>query len=422
MSRREIPPCSKTYGFPIYCSSWAPLEKIYSKTASASTTGEDESKNLENQPDDTNELSEEISSVESSEHDEIPRDELFLVLGGGGGEGRSGVPNVILIASYDLVSQSLSETPVQRVGTEEKLPYRMAVHPEGEGILFAFPNGCRFFEWESAAEPNKQFQPKIKSTERMLPQLEDIGLQLALAFDAQGSLLATGGEDGKMRIYNWPSMELSFEQSETGKSVKDLNFCCGAKFLASVLDNGNCRVWDLNSKEIAANLPRENREKHLLCRFSQPSDGVSVLYTLSAQDQFLRIIAWSTASWDKIASKNISKDPVSAFNVSPDGKFLAIGTIEGDVVILSQNLQVHSTVKRAHIGLVTTLAFSHDSRALVSTSFDSFSRVTMVEKQKRAGNYQWIISVLIILLAIILALLAYYIKEGGIMLTDKKEL
>lgn len=32
---------------------------------------------------------------------------------------------------------------VLRMGTEEQVPYRMGVHPRGDGVLCAFPNGCR---------------------------------------------------------------------------------------------------------------------------------------------------------------------------------------------------------------------------------------------------------------------------------------
>lgn len=33
---------------------------------------------------------------------------------------------------------------VIEVRTQEEVPYRMAVHPRGDGVLCAFPNGCRY--------------------------------------------------------------------------------------------------------------------------------------------------------------------------------------------------------------------------------------------------------------------------------------
>ncbi|KAJ0687722.1 putative WD40/YVTN repeat-like-containing domain superfamily [Helianthus annuus] len=40
-----------------------------------------------------------------------------------------------------------------------------------------------------------------------------------------------------------------------------------------------------------------------------------------------------------------------------------IGTIEGDVLILnSSSMKVQTVIKKAHLGVVTSLAFSNDSR------------------------------------------------------------
>lgn len=35
------------------------------------------------------------------------------------------------------------------------------------------------------------------------------------------------------------------------------------------------------------------------------------------------ILTWNTQTWERMASKHIIRDPISAFNVSADGKFLA---------------------------------------------------------------------------------------------------
>jgi len=41
----------------------------------------------------------------------------------------------------------------------------------------------------------------LKLSQEVLSQLEDVGLQLALAFNNEGSLLATGGEVGIFSIW-----------------------------------------------------------------------------------------------------------------------------------------------------------------------------------------------------------------------------
>lgn len=51
----------------------------------------------------------------------------------------------------------------------------------------------RWFEWD-LLEGKELHNLALKSSGKILQPLEDVGLQLALSFNEEGSLLATGGE------------------------------------------------------------------------------------------------------------------------------------------------------------------------------------------------------------------------------------
>ena len=52
---------------------------------------------------------------------------------------------------------------------------------------------CRWFEWnKNTTEVNNSIGLKV--SEKVLSELEDVGQQLALAFDNDGTMLAVGGE------------------------------------------------------------------------------------------------------------------------------------------------------------------------------------------------------------------------------------
>ncbi|KAL2892634.1 SEC12-like protein 2 [Bienertia sinuspersici] len=349
---------TQKYGVPLYGASWMPYNTIRSlQTPSDDVSADD-------------------SSVTSPE---------ILVLAGGGGEGRSGIPNALLLSQFDSTSNSLSSQPVFRFGTADELPYRMAVHPRGDGLICSFPKSCRWFDWDMNNN-NDNRELSLKSSDKVLTKLEDVGQQLALTFSEDGSLLAVGGEDGKIKVFKWPSLEVLVDEETTYTSVKDLHFSIDGKHLVSVGHGGPCKVWDVASSKAVASLPKENDENFGFCRFSQSSERDQVLYTTAMRDKGGSIISWNTKSWKRIASNHITRDPVSAFNVSIDGKLLAIGTIQGDVLIIdSSKMRVQMIVKKAHMGLVTALTFSHDSRALGSASMDSSVRVTLVQDKRVDG-------------------------------------
>ncbi|KAJ1686082.1 hypothetical protein LUZ63_017472 [Rhynchospora breviuscula] len=420
--RREIEPCSKTYGFPIYCAGWVPFSHI--ATSSASPENENE-----NEGDDKGDSASATAAASDAS------DKLLVAIGGGGGEGRSGVPNALVISGFDFPSRSLSDEPVIRIGTESDLPYRMAIHPTGDGIICSFPNGSRWFKWDLPGSRDYK-KLALNPSEESLTQLENISLQ-ALCFNKEGSVLATGSEDGNLRVFKWPAMESILSEVVDDNSIKDLDFSFDGKYLASLRNSGPCRVWDLNSSSVIANLARESGENFRFCRFSCSSDDNQVLFVIAMHDDQGKIITWNTTTWKRIVSKRVVKDPISAFNISPDGKLLAIGTIEGGIVVLnSKNLQVHSVIKKAHLGLLTSLVFSQDSRALLSSSFDSTARVTAIEAKKSNGTF--FISILyfryfsmpglfktfffllaglsmwLVFLVIIVAMLAYYLQSNGL--------
>ncbi|XP_073059445.1 SEC12-like protein 2 [Primulina eburnea] len=365
----------KKYGVPLYGAAWAPLAAgVSDSTASSSVNG-------------------------------------HVVLAGGGGEGRSGIPNALLVAALDLGSNSLSDQPVAKLGTGSDLPYRIAVHPGGEGVICSLPKSCRWFEWEANTSEDKH-SLSLKSSEKVLQQLEDVGQQLGITFNPEGNLLAVGGEDGRLRICKWPSMETTLDEHSGHSSVKDLDFSPDGKFLVSV-GSGPGRIWNVASSTSIASLPKENDEVFGFCRFSRGTDADQVLYVTAVRDNGGSIVKWNTTTWKRMNSRHVVRDPVSAFNVSPDGKLLALGTIQGDILILSStNMQVRTIVKKAHLGLVTALAFSQDSRALISASLDSSARVTLIKDTKKKGVNLWII-LFVLLIAVALY---YYAKNKGLLL------
>ncbi|XP_076892303.1 SEC12-like protein 2 [Bidens hawaiensis] len=355
--------------------------------------------------------SEKEAKVEEDDQQVVAGDKPnYVIFSGGGGEGRSGIPNALVISLFDPASDSLSDQPVSKFGTDDDLPYRMAVHPGGEGVICSLPKSCRWFEWETTKIENK-LTLTLKQSEKVLYDLEHIGQQLAVTFNHDGSLLALGSEDGKLRAFKWPTMESLVDVPDAHTSIKNLDFSPDGKFLVSVGSGGPGRVWDLSSSTLKASLPKENDEVFGFCRFSQNLVNDQVLYITAMRDRGGSIVKWNTTTWKRISSKHIVRDPISAFDVSDDGKFLAIGTIQGDIYILNASMKVHTVVKKAHLGLVTALAFSRDSRALVSASLDSSARVTQIKETKKSGLNIWIILFIMLLAAVL-----YYAKTEGLLL------
>ncbi|BBN16739.1 prolactin regulatory element-binding protein [Marchantia polymorpha subsp. ruderalis] len=316
-----------------------------------------------------------------------------VVFGGGGGNRKSGVKNKLLLAHYDFASDMLSEA-VYTLSTDDDPPYRLAVHPGSNKIVCSISKDCRLLEL------NAEEDLKLEVSKRVVQPLQDIGEQNCLVFSGDGTRLATGGEDGHLRVFEWPSLELVMDQAGAHTAVKDIDFSLDGSLLVSTGDAGPCRVWDLSKASAVTSLSASKGANLGLCRFSR--DGTKPFLFITMREGSKGVISiWNSTTWKMSTSKRLSEYPISAFAISPDGRFLAIGNSEGDVKVLNaNNLGVVMQVKSAHMVFVTSMEFSPNSRALLSVSGDSSARVTAIsEPTKREGWRIYMLMFLLLLLS-----------------------
>ncbi|MFS7891009.1 putative transcription factor WD40-like family [Helianthus anomalus] len=211
----------------------------------------------------------------------------YVIFAAGSGEGRSGIPNALVISLVDSASNSLSDQPVEKHETGDDLPYRMAVHPGGEGVICSLPKSCRWFEWDTI-QSEDTIELSLKPSEKVFDQLEDVGQQLAVTFSQDGSLLVVV-HDGTLRVFKWPSMALVLDAPKAHTSVKKLDFSPDGKYRVSV-GSGPGTVWDISSSIAKASLSKENDEVFGFCKFSFNGDSDPFLYVTAMRGSLLVLL------------------------------------------------------------------------------------------------------------------------------------
>ncbi|KAJ7524670.1 hypothetical protein O6H91_17G015500 [Diphasiastrum complanatum] len=374
--RQKYLTSSRKYDVPLYCAGWV-------EPPSAQETGA------------------ETQDAAKTEKEEGNDDIGYVVLGGGGGDRRNGVRNSLVLARYDPSTDTLSES-IYRLSTDDDPPYRLTVHPNRHEIMCSFSNSCRLFDLVQDGEI------KIIPSDKELDKLENIGEQNRIVFSVDGRKFAAGGEDGHLRVFEWPSLELLLDRSDAHKSIKDLDFSLDGAFLASTGDNSSCKIWDLATSSLVTSLSSKEDGNLGLCRFSRDSTK-SLLFITTVKDEKGYLTVWNAHTWRKLGVKKLQDEPISAFSTSANGTFLAI---EGNISIVQvRKLTCSQRIKGAHMVFVTSLDFSRDSRSLLSVSADSSARVT---KHEMAKSEEWQVSSLswlVFLLAVIVLLLSLLLKK-----------
>ncbi|KAM2695250.1 hypothetical protein EV1_039779 [Malus domestica] len=273
--------------------------------------------------------------------------------------------SVLEIFSFDPKTTSHSSSPLTTYVLEEVEGdvVSIAVHPSGDDIVCSTSNGvCKLFELYGQ-------ESTAKLLAKELPPLEGIGPQKCLAFSVDGSKLATGGVDGHLRILEWPSLRIILDEPKAHNSVLDMDFSLDTEFLASTYTDGSARIWKLEDGVPLTTLTRNSDEKIELCRFSKDGTKPFLFCTVQKGDKAFTAV-WDISTWSKIGHKRLLKKSASVMSVSKDGKYLALGSKDGDICVVEvKKMEICHWSKRLHLGTgIETLEFCPTERVVLSTS------------------------------------------------------
>ncbi|KAJ3023010.1 hypothetical protein HKX48_004633 [Thoreauomyces humboldtii] len=344
-----------------------------------------------------------------------------LMIGGGGGATRAGVKNAMIM--YELDAQTLELQPIaeHRFGKQDDGCMSIAIHPR-EKYLVAGVNSpedlvksgdnrnCRVFVYKG-----QQFI--AGKSYKTLDSRDSMFYQKVGRFSPDGTLLVTGTTDGKLSLWQWPAFELAIPAIDHKGEIADADFDSSGQQLVSVTDT-NCFVTDTATGKTLWAIERPVMKKTIksafrAARFGKYGSEGYLFLVINAKDKKKAFICkWQTKGWKLHRQKAIGNKPVTAFTISDHGDLLGYGSADLSVHVLSAStLQSIYRVQNAHGFPVTSLAFSPNSKMLVSASADGTVHVAVVPKP--SGSIFLLPLGLIALLFI--ALLAYliFLEEDG---------
>ncbi|XP_008456561.2 SEC12-like protein 1 [Cucumis melo] len=317
-------------------------------------------------------------------------------------------PSTVEIFSFDPKVASLSSSPLTEFVFEECDGdlVSVAVHPSGDEIVCSTTQGgCKLLEL-CGQELN------VKLLIKELPSLKDVGPQSCLTFSVDGSKLATGGVNGHLRILEWPSLRPILDEPNAHKSVRDMDFSLDSEFLASTSSDGSARVWKTDDGVPITTLTRNADEKIELCRFSK--DGTKPFLFCTVQKGEKAVMAvWDISNWKRIGYKRLLRKPACIMSISRDGKYLALGSKDGDICVAEvKKMEVSHMSKRLHLGTsIKTLEFCPSERVILTSSVEWGALVTKLNVP--ADWKEWQIYVLLISLFLASAVVFYIFYENS---------
>jgi WD40 repeat protein len=209
----------------------------------------------------------------------------------------------------------------------------------------------------------RQIKADAQAQLEQMQHLLNHSLVRAVAFNADGTLLASGTVDGLVRVWDMASQSLRFTLRGHSGAVLTLAFSPDGKILAS--GGGD---WPHESGEL---LLWDTADGQLRCRLVEPSAPVTCLAftpdgrSLAACSGYGPIQRWDAASWSPLPT--IAKQlEVSTFAIAADGQSLAAATLDHRVRLLDLSTGAERAVMDSQDYSVTALSFAPDDKNLMT--------------------------------------------------------
>jgi WD40 repeat protein len=192
----------------------------------------------------------------------------------------------------------------------------------------------------------------------------------SLLFSPDGKLLISGGADGKIKLWDLEGREMKAAVAHPG-GVVGLFYLPDEDLLISGGMDGSVAIWN----------PKTLGEIRRVYKGSSSVLHISISYAgkflaLGTSDGKARLI--EVGSWNEIASVDLPR-PATALALSPDGRRMAVGDGLGSVLIWdTHSIRPDRTIScGSH---VSALAFSPDGTLLLSGGDDGGIRVWSCSK------------------------------------------
>ncbi|XP_036604776.1 prolactin regulatory element-binding protein [Trichosurus vulpecula] len=300
----------------------------------------------------------------------------------------------ILAAGQDATCQLLQFGPQQQ---EESSDKQDSAGPQEQGPRQRKGTGATTETQENGAATHREgVELNVENLESVQTDFGSDPLQKTVCFNHDNTLLATGGTDGFVRVWQVPSLEKVLEFRAHDGEIEDLTLGPGDKMVTAGWDFKAC-VWqrdqlvtELRWDENLPPLP-DTPYRYQACRFGWVPDQPAGLRLFTVQIPYKRLrrppscylTAWDGHNFLPLRTQPCGNEVISCLSVSESGTFLGLGTVTGSVAIyISFSLQRLYYLREAHGIVVTDVAFmpeqgrgrellgSHEA-ALFSVAVDS---------------------------------------------------
>jgi len=314
-----------------------------------------------------------------------------LVADAGFQEGLAGAEEALRLRDWARARREAEKAAALRRGDPRAAEIVLTARLEGALAQGREAEGSgRWSAAKSAYEEVRTIRPGNTDAEEGLRRLAVLdwrempllpGFTLSVAFSPSGKLLALGGVDKSIRLWDVESSRVLRTLSGHAGAVTSLSFHADGETLASASQDGTVKVWNASSGRLAATLSGHSGP---VWSVAFAADGKSL--ASGGEDRTIRV--WDPVEGKEISSWSAHGGPVLTVAHAPNGgKHLASGGGDGAVKLWEAAGVKPLRTFVGHTAAVYHLAFSPDGKKIASGSGDKSVRLWDVQEGKELRTF-----------------------------------
>jgi WD40 repeat protein len=185
----------------------------------------------------------------------------------------------------------------------------------------------------------------------------------ALVFGPGAKSLATGHDDGIVRVWDVADRNVRYEFPGPKRPISAVAFNADGTLLASAGEDRVICLWDIETGRLAGRLKGHTDRIQAMAWRPQGQRLISGGWDTTAR-------VWNTQIFEPVILLNGHSDQVTALASSPDGSILACADSAQAIHVWDPEAGKSLHVLREHEGEIRCLAFSPDGRLLASGGAD----------------------------------------------------
>jgi WD40 repeat protein/tRNA A-37 threonylcarbamoyl transferase component Bud32 len=250
-----------------------------------------------------------------------------------------------------------------RFGPADFWVYSLAFTPDGSTLVYPREGGA--IALRSLGERSEQTIEGHKASVK------------AIAISLDGELLASGGDDEHVLIWNLQTRKILHTLHIGEDGVYSIAFCPDEALLATAGGDGWVRIWDVKSGQEQKEDAFEAWKADFGGTVTFSPDGVHLL--VAGDDDSIIVRNRRGRRSETIISGH--RDQIRSLAFSPDGTVFASGSRDCSVKLWDTHTRTEIGTLRGHSAFVQSVAFSPDGKTLASASRDYTCRLWNIDRQ-----------------------------------------